>query len=354
ESEEKFKEIGNAYEILTNKVENKEHSKPFTSSTRTSSWSFDFKSNYYCKLKESLAGNGQKNPGPEFCEIHGTITRRGLTNNKLNDLCKNSQNFAQAERNLTQLRNQVFFIIDSNQLGKKILKEIRDEFYSISGYQPFASPEEKLDDIINKSNNNLAEVQEKLSRLKEQAFKLVGEIVERQKAEQDINYLLQHDYYRLIITHPRVLEASGHQKNFNDWLVECNNCRKRYRLDHLLTAIEFSSFLSQREENDFLIAKECPDCHKKNFSAPRQFNLLLSTNLEITTGKENHVYLRPETCQGIFVNFRAIQKSIHRKLPFGIGQMGKSFRNEITLHHGIFRTREFEQMELEFFSLPEE
>ncbi|CAI2181004.1 18047_t:CDS:2 [Funneliformis geosporum] len=87
---------------------------------------------------------------------------------------------------------------------------------------------------------------------------------------------------------------------------------------------------------------------------PRQFNLLLSTNLEITENKENKVYLRPETCQGIFVNFSAIQLSTRKKLPFGIGQIGKSFRNEITLRHGIFRTREFEQMELEFFCLASE
>ncbi|CAG8483158.1 23584_t:CDS:2 [Gigaspora margarita] len=158
----------------------------------------------------------------------------------------------------------------------------------------------------------------------------------------------------LLITHPRILEASGHQKNFHDWLVECNNCRKRQRLDHLLDTEGFYSFLSQENKNSFSVLKECPDCHQKNFSPPRQFNLLLSTNLEITAEKENFVYLRPETCQGIFVNFSAIQKSTHKKLPFGIGQIGKSFRNEITLHHGIFRTREFEQMELEFFSLPNE
>jgi len=80
----------------------------------------------------------------------------------------------------------------------------------------------------------------------------------------------------------------------------------------------------------------------------------MTTNLEIMEGKENTVYLRPETCQGIFVNFPAIQRSTHRQLPFGIGQIGKSFRNEITLHHGIFRTREFEQLELEFFCQGEE
>ena len=152
-----------------------------------------------------------------------------------------------------------------------------------------------------------------------------------------------------IITHPQVLEASGHLKNFHDWLVECRQCRKRYRLDNLISSEEFAAFLESEEKSNYSIKNNCPNCGKNNFHPPRQFNLLLTTNLEITDGKENTVYLRPETCQGIFTNFSAIQRSIHRPLPFGIGQIGKSFRNEITLHHGIFRTREFEQMELEFF-----
>jgi len=118
-------------------------------------------------------------------------------------------------------------------------------------------------------------------------------------------------------------------------------------LDNLLSPTEFASFLEQKPLN-YQLEKNCPNCQKKNFTPPRQFNLLLNTNLEKTENQTNLVYLRPETCQGIFVNFLAIQQSTHRKLPFGIGQIGKSFRNEITLHHGIFRTREFEQMELEF------
>lgn len=152
----------------------------------------------------------------------------------------------------------------------------------------------------------------------------------------------------LILTHPRVLEVSGHLKNFHDWLVECLNCQKRYRLDNLLSPAEFASFLEQKPLN-YQLEKNCPGCQKKKFTPPRQFNLLLNTNLEKVENQTNLVYLRPETCQGIFVNFLAVQQSTHRKLPFGIGQIGKSFRNEITLHHGIFRTREFEQMELEFF-----
>ncbi|RHZ37302.1 glycine--tRNA ligase [endosymbiont GvMRE of Glomus versiforme] len=159
----------------------------------------------------------------------------------------------------------------------------------------------------------------------------------------------------LILTHPRVLEASGHLKNFYDWLVECSNCQKRHRLDKLITAEEFTSFLAQENKQEFSISQNCPSCDKNKFTNPRQFNLLLSSDLQITNQeKKNLVYLRPETCQGIFINFSAIQISIRKKLPFGVGQIGKSFRNEITLHHGIFRTREFEQMELEFFCSLEE
>jgi len=125
-------------------------------------------------------------------------------------------------------------------------------------------------------------------------------------------------------------------------------------LDNLISTEEFAIFLEKKDKSNYLLKDNCRKCGKNNFCPPRQFNLLLTTNLEITEGKENTVYLRPETCQGIFVNFPAIQRSTHRQLPFGIGQIGKSFRNEITLHHGIFRTREFEQLELEFFCQGEE
>jgi glycyl-tRNA synthetase len=108
------------------------------------------------------------------------------------------------------------------------------------------------------------------------------------------------------------------------------------------------------DKSGYSLKANCSNCNKNDFHSPRQFNLLLSTDLEITDGKESIVYLRPETCQGIFTNFATIQQSTHRQLPFGIGQIGKSFRNEITLHHGIFRTREFEQMELEFFCQTED
>jgi len=152
-----------------------------------------------------------------------------------------------------------------------------------------------------------------------------------------------------ILTSKKILEASGHLKNFHDWLVECSNCQKRHRLDNLISSEELLKFFALNNKNDFNLAIKCPNCQKKNLSSPRQFNLLLNTDLQITKEKENSAYLRPETCQGIFVNFNNVQTSSHKKLPFGIGQIGKSFRNEITLQRGIFRTREFEQMELEFF-----
>src|ERR1700733_12793770 len=132
-------------------------------------------------------------------------------------------------------------------------------------------------------------------------------------------------------------------------MVEGLTCQKRYRLDKLISTEEFNTFLEKKVKENYLIKDNWSNCGKNKFCPPRQFNLLLTTNLEITDGKENVAYLRPETCQGIFINFAAIQRSTRRQLPFGIGQIGKSFRNEIMINHGIFRTREFEQLELEFF-----
>ena len=106
--------------------------------------------------------------------------------------------------------------------------------------------------------------------------------------------------------------------------MECRPCRKRYRLDNLISTEEFATFLEKKEKSSYVIKNNCPNCGKSDFSPPRQFNLLLTTDLEITEGKENRVYLRPETCQGIFINFPAIQRSTHRQLPFGIGQDRKS------------------------------
>ncbi|CAG8594271.1 10651_t:CDS:2, partial [Ambispora gerdemannii] len=112
---------------------------------------------------------------------------------------------------------------------------------------------------------------------------------------------------------------------------------------------EFTTFLELTAKNNYQVKAQCSHCRKNAFTTPRKFNLLLTTNLEVGEKPVSTVYLRPETCQGIFINLPTIQRSTHQKLPFGVGQIGKSFRNEITLHHGVFRTREFEQMELEFF-----
>ncbi|WNE41484.1 MAG: Glycine--tRNA ligase [Mycoplasmataceae bacterium] len=158
-----------------------------------------------------------------------------------------------------------------------------------------------------------------------------------------------------ILTHNDVLEASGHKKNFSDWVIECLNCKKRIRLDNLISEKDFISFLSlsSEEKNVFKLNEKC-SC-KGEFSTPVQFNLMLKTNISSSSNNSSDqiVYLRPETCQGIFINFLSIKNSFNKKIPFGIGQIGKSFRNEITLNHGIFRTREFEQAELEFFVIDE-
>jgi len=151
-----------------------------------------------------------------------------------------------------------------------------------------------------------------------------------------------------ILTNPKVLEASGHLKKFHDWTIDCLNCQKRYRLDQIISEKKFENFLKIENKDNYLINKIC-FCGNKKFSIPKKFNLLLKTNLELTDKKEKIAYLRPETCQGIFINFFFIKKTIRNKFPFGIGQIGKSFRKEITLNHGIYRTIEFRQMELEFF-----
>ena len=140
-----------------------------------------------------------------------------------------------------------------------------------------------------------------------------------------------------ILMHPKTWEASGHTANFADMLVDCKNtkCGKRLRADHL--------------DNG-----QCPDCGGRNFTDARAFNLMLRTALGAMEDSSSEVYLRPETAQGIFVNFSNVMDSTHRKLPFGIGQTGKSFRNEITPGNYTFRTREFEQMEIEYFCRPQQ
>ena len=136
-----------------------------------------------------------------------------------------------------------------------------------------------------------------------------------------------------IIMSPNVWKASGHLDTFHDPLVECLNCHQRFREDHLADRV-------------------CPNCGNTAFTEPRQFNLMLKTYLGPLEDDESVAYLRPETAQGMFVDFSIVQTSARKKLPFGIAQVGKSFRNEITPGNFIFRTREFEQMEMEYFVKP--
>jgi glycyl-tRNA synthetase len=144
-----------------------------------------------------------------------------------------------------------------------------------------------------------------------------------------------------ILMHPKVWEASGHLANFSDPLVECTKCHRRFRADHLEEAIAAGT----------LAAMQCPDCGGQ-FTDPRNFNLMFKTHAGPVDDDGAVVWLRPETAQGMFVDFATIQRTSRKKVPFGIAQMGKSFRNEITPGNFVFRTREFEQMEMEFFVVP--
>src|SRR5579872_1259758 len=153
-----------------------------------------------------------------------------------------------------------------------------------------------------------------------------------------------------VILAREVWEASGHVKNFVDPLTECQFCHKRYRADHLLEQYEERH---GRTPEHGLAELTCPNCgNRGTFTEPRQFNGLLSTQLGATEDGSGLAYLRPETAQGIFINYKNVLQTSRKKLPFGIGQIGKSFRNEITPGNFIFRTREFEQMEMEFFCFP--
>ena len=156
-----------------------------------------------------------------------------------------------------------------------------------------------------------------------------------------------------IIMSPRVWEASGHLESFTDPLVECLNCHQRFRADHLPG---FHAPQSGHEEDDTTIdmaAKPtCPNCGHGQFTDARNFNLMFKTYMGPVEDEANAVFLRPETAQGMFVDFPTVQQTTRKKVPFGLAQIGKSFRNEITPGNFIFRTREFEQMELEFFVRP--
>ncbi len=165
-----------------------------------------------------------------------------------------------------------------------------------------------------------------------------------------------------ILMNPEVWVASGHVATFNDPLIDCKACKMRHRADKLVEqfvhdnnitdvnveAMDGEALLAYIRENNV----PCPGCGKSDFTDIRKFNLMYKTHQGVTEDSSSEVYLRPETAQGIFVNFPAIQRTTRRKLPFGVCQVGKSFRNEITPGNFIFRIREFEQMELEFFCKP--
>ncbi len=160
-----------------------------------------------------------------------------------------------------------------------------------------------------------------------------------------------------ILMNPRVWEATGHVTTFNDPLIDCKACKTRHRADKLIedafpeahvTAMNNEQMMAFIRENKV----KCPNCGKSDFTDIRQFNMMFKTHIGVTDDSKAAVYLRPETAQGVFVNFKNVMRTTRRKLPVGICNVGKAFRNEITPGNFTFRTREFEQMELEFFCKP--
>ena len=182
----------------------------------------------------------------------------------------------------------------------------------------------------------------------------------RRKFVQESKYNVGID--AAILMNPETWVASGHVGGFADPLIDCKSCKARFRADHLI-----EEYLAEQGVKDVIVdgwsneklesfIKEkgivCPQCGKSDFTGMRQFNLMFKTFQGVTEDSKAEIYLRPETAQGIFVNFKNVQRTSRKKIPFGIAQVGKSFRNEITPGNFIFRTREFEQMELEFFCKP--
>ena len=159
-----------------------------------------------------------------------------------------------------------------------------------------------------------------------------------------------------ILMNPQVWVASGHVGGFSDPLMDCRDCKSRHRADKLIE--DFDGSVADGWSNEQMMAYiqdkgiTCPNCGSKNFTDIRKFNLMFKTFQGVTEDAKSEIYLRPETAQGIFVNFANVQRTTRKKLPFGVAQIGKSFRNEITPGNFTFRTREFEQMELEFFCKP--
>jgi len=160
-----------------------------------------------------------------------------------------------------------------------------------------------------------------------------------------------------ILLHPKAWEASGHVENFADALVDCRACKHRFRVDHLIeqsTGIEVEGVGLERLEAMIIEHNiSCPTCKEKNFTKPRRFNLMFQTQLSKTDNGGNIAYLRPETAQAIFLDFKNITDTVRVKIPFGVAQIGKAFRNEITPGNFVFRVIEFEQMEIEYFIRPE-
>ncbi len=161
-----------------------------------------------------------------------------------------------------------------------------------------------------------------------------------------------------ILMNPKTWVASGHVGGFSDPLTDCKACKTRHRADKLIEDFSNGEVIADGWDNEKMLQYinenniVCPKCGELNYSPIREFNLMFKTQMGVTTDSSNDVYLRPETCQGIFTNFNNVVRTSRKKIPFGIGQIGKSFRNEITPGNFIYRTREFEQMELEFFCEP--
>jgi glycyl-tRNA synthetase len=164
-----------------------------------------------------------------------------------------------------------------------------------------------------------------------------------------------------ILMNPQVWVASGHVGGFSDPLIDCKDCKTRHRADKIIEDFNMANQIdiriegySNQELMNYMKEKEiaCPNCGSKNFTDIRKFNLMFKTFQGVTEDSKAEIYMRPETAQGIFVNFKNVQRTTRKKIPFGIGQIGKAFRNEITPGNFTFRTREFEQMELEFFCEP--
>ena len=161
-----------------------------------------------------------------------------------------------------------------------------------------------------------------------------------------------------ILLNPKVWEATGHVAGFKDPLMDCKVCKARHRADNLIAQSSKNEVDADgwdyQKMYDYIIENKikCPNCGGFDYTEIREFNLMFKTTQGVTTESNNEIYLRPETAQGIFLNFKNVVRTSRKKVPFGIGQVGKSIRNEITPGNFVFRTREFEQMELEFFCVP--